>query len=193
MKISDIGKPANLFAIDSSTNSIAFSHYIDGELKKYGKIRFQGQDVYQKAGDACQKVYAYSKAYDIENVVIESAIYANSPKTAMQLAIVQGAIIGALSVNGVTRVLSTSPVQWQNWIGNKRLTDAEKTKIRSRTPGKSNSWYKNQERLFRKQRTMNIINLQFDTNIDDDDVADAVAIGWFARENWTRLLNGPGN
>jgi Holliday junction resolvasome RuvABC endonuclease subunit len=193
MKISDIGKPQNLFAIDSSTNSIAFSHYIDGKLNKYGKIRFSGQDVYQKAGDACKKVYAYSKQNPIEYVVIESAIYANSPKTAMHLALVQGSIMGALSMNGAIRIVSASPVQWQNWIGNKRLTDMEKNWIREKTPGKSNSWYKQQERLFRKQRTMRLINNEFDTHIDDDDVADAIAVGWFAQNNWSKLISEPKN
>lgn len=193
MKISDIGKPNNIFAIDSSTNSIAFSHYIDGELERWGKIKFQGQDVYQKAGDACKKVHAYAKLYDIEYVVFESAIYANSPKTAMHLALVQGSIMGALALNGAKKIVSTSPVQWQNWIGNKRLTDAEKKAIRAKTPGKSNSWYKGQERLFRKQRTINLMNLKFDINLSDDDVADAVAIGYFARENWTKLISEPKN
>lgn len=193
MKISDIGKPDNLFAIDSSTNSIAFSHYIDGKLIKYGKIRFSGQDVYQKAGDACKKVYAYTKQYPVEFAVIESAIYANSPKTAMHLALVQGAIIGSLYMTGAKKVVSTSPVQWQNWIGNKRLTEKEKQEIREKAPGKSNSWYKGQERLFRKQRTMRLINTRFDIHIDDDDVADAVAIGWFSRENWSKLVSEPKN
>lgn len=193
MKISDIGKPDNLFAIDSSTNSIAFSHYIDGKLIKYGKIRFSGQDVYQKAGDAAKKVYAYTKKYPVEFVVIESAIYANSPKTAMHLALVQGAIIGSLYMTGAKKVVSTSPVQWQNWIGNKRLTEKEKQEIREKAPGKSNSWYKGQERLFRKQRTMRLINTRFDIHVDDDDVADAVAIGWFSRENWSKLVSEPKN
>lgn len=193
MKISDIGKPKNIFAIDSSTNSIAFSHYIDGELIKYGKIRFNGQDVYQKAGDACRKVYSYSKEHGVDYVVIESAIYANSPKTAMHLALVQGAIMGALSMNGAKKIVSTSPVQWQNWIGNKRLSEFEKKAIREKSPGKSNSWYKQQERLFRKQRTMRIVNSKFDINIDDDDIADAVAIGWFAQENWSKLITEPKN
>jgi hypothetical protein len=191
MTISDIGKPDNIFAIDSSTNSIAFSHYINGELTKFGKIRFNGQDVYQKAGDSCKKVYAYAKAYPVEFVVIESAIYANSPKTAMHLALVQGSIMGALSMAGAKKIVSASPVQWQNWIGNKRLTEAEKKAIRDKTPGRSNSWYKQQERLFRKQRTMKHINTRFDIKLDDDDVADAVAIGWFARENWSKLITEP--
>jgi hypothetical protein len=193
MKISDIGKPNNIFAIDSSTNSIAFSHYIDGELTKYGKIRFQGQDVYQKAGDASKKVYAYSKTFPVEYVVIESAIYANSPKTAMHLALVQGAILGVLSMNGASKIVSTSPVQWQNWIGNKRLTEKEKQAIKDKAPGKSNSWYKQQERLFRKQRTIKYINTRFDIHVDDDDVADAIAIGWFSRENWSKLITEPKN
>ena len=111
----------------------------------------------------------------------------------MHLALVQGAIIGSLYMTGAKKVVSTSPVQWQNWIGNKRLTEKEKQEIREKAPGKSNSWYKGQERLFRKQRTIRLINTRFDIHIDDDDIADAVAIGWFSRENWSKLVSEPKN
>jgi Holliday junction resolvasome RuvABC endonuclease subunit len=189
-----IGHPKKILAIDASTNSMAFSIFIDNELHKYGKINFHGKHVYEKAGDACKKLIPFLKDFDIDAVVIESAIYTNSQKTAMNLALVQGAIIGSVQISGNRSVVSCSPVAWQNWIGNKKLTKDEKLKIKQENPGEhSFSWYKQKEREFRKTRTINWVNLNFDTNIDDDDVADAVAIGWYAGNNWNKLAEEPKN
>lgn len=188
-----LGMPNTIIAIDASTNSMAFSIYKERKLIKYGKIKFTGHDAYHKAGDACKKTIPFFKAFKADAVVIESAIYANSPKTAMHLALVQGAILGSAQFCGIKRVLSTSPVQWQNWIGNKRLTNEEKEIIRAANPDRSGSWYKSQERLFRKQRTIKIVNEKFSIKVDDDDVGDAVALGWFVQENWFKLIGEPQN
>jgi len=189
-----IGHPKNILAIDASTNSMAFSVYRDSKLHKYGKINFHGNHVYEKAGDACKKLIPFLKDFDIEAVVIESAIYTNSQKTAMNLALVQGAIIGSVQIYKTRPVVSCSPVAWQNWIGNKKLTKEEKLKIKQDNPGEhSFSWYKQKEREFRKQRTIRWVNINFDTKIDDDDVADAVAIGWYAINNWNKLADEPKN
>jgi Holliday junction resolvasome RuvABC endonuclease subunit len=188
-----IGMPNLIIAIDASTNSMAFSVYENEKLIKYGKIKFSGYDAYHKAGDACKKCLAFFKEFKVDAVVIESAIYANSPKTAMHLSLVQGAILGAAQFRGIKKIVSTSPVQWQNWIGNKRLTNEEKETIRAANPNKSGSWYKSQERLFRKQRTIRIVNDKFKIKIDDDDVGDAVALGWFAITNWNKLIGEPQN
>jgi hypothetical protein len=188
-----IGMPDKIIAIDASTNSMAFSIFDKGVLIKYGKIKFTGHDAYHKAGDACKKCLPFFKTFKADALVIESAIYANSAKTAMHLALVQGAILGSAQVCGIKRILSASPLQWQNWIGNKRLTAEEKEKLRTSNPNKTSSWYKSQERLFRKQRTMKIINKKFKIKVDDDDVGDAVALGWFVQSNWIKLVGEPKN
>jgi len=188
-----IGYPKSIFAIDASTNSMAFSIFKDDALVKYGKINFYGTNVYEKAGDACRKLIPFLKDFDIDAVVIESAIYTNSQKTAMNLALVQGAIIGSAQISGNRSVVSCSPVAWQNWIGNKKLNKDEKQVIRDANPGHSFSWYKQKEREFRKARTISFVNMNFDTNITDDDVADSVAIGWYASKNWNKLAQEPKN
>jgi Holliday junction resolvasome RuvABC endonuclease subunit len=192
-KLIYVGQPKNIFAIDASTNSMAFSVFIEGELKKFGKINFYGRHVYEKAGDACRKVIPFLKDFDINAVVIESAIYTNSQKTAINLAIVQGAIIGSSQMYNSRPVVSCSPVAWQNWIGNKKLTKIEKEEIKKENPGHSFSWYKQKEREKRKARTIRIVNIEFETDIDDDDVADAVAIGWYSSKNWNKLVDQPSN
>lgn len=188
------GQPKNILAIDASTNSMAFSIFSEGELKKYGKINFHGRHVYEKAGDACKKLIPFLKDFDIDAIVIESAIYTNSQKTAINLAIVQGAIIGSSQMSGSRVVVSCSPVAWQNWIGNGRLKKEEKQAIKDLYGhDKSYSFYKTKEREMRKNRTIKKINIEFSLEVDDDDVADSIAIGWYSSRNWNRLVDEPHN
>jgi Holliday junction resolvasome RuvABC endonuclease subunit len=193
-KLLYIGHPKAILGIDASTNSMAFSIFVEGELKKFGKINFHGRHVYEKAGDACKKIIPFLKDFNIDAVVIESAIYTNSQKTAINLAIVQGAIIGSVQMSGNRTVVSCSPVSWQNWIGNGRLTKAEKEELKVKYgKDKSYSFYKGKERELRKTRTIRKINIEFDLNVDDDDVADAIAIGWYSTKNWNKLVDQPSN
>jgi hypothetical protein len=101
--------------------------------------------------------------------------------------LVQGALLGAMSVIGVKQIKSINPIAWQTFIGNGRLTTPEKQLIRSDNPGKSDSWYKTKEREFRKQRTIRFVNTIYDKNIDDNDVSDAIGIGHYSINNWSKL------
>lgn len=186
-RLKNIGVPSNILSIDASMNSMAFACFQNRELKSYGKIEFSGKDHFEKSGNACRKLVPFLKAFETNTVVIESTIYANSPKTSMQLAMVQGAIMGAAAMNGVRNMHSCVPVAWQSWIGNKVLTKEEKYKIRKDHPGKSESWYKNQEREFRKNRTIKLVNNNFMIDVSDNDVADAIGIGWYSINNWHKI------
>ena len=146
-------------AVDASTNSLAFAFFVDGNLEKYGKIRFFG-----------------------------STIFANSAQVAANLALSQGALIGGAKIGGVRNVYGVAPMSWQSYVGTRLLTTDEKQKIRQATPGRSNSWYKSQEREQRKQKTINTVNKRFDIKLDDNDIADACGIGIFALENWERVI-----
>lgn len=182
-------KPKSFCAIDASTNSLAFSYFEDDSLVKYGKIKYFGNDIYEKIVDMSMKTKVFFDQFpSLEYMVIEQVIYLNSPKTAANLAMSHGALVSAAAISGMSNIASVSPMQWQNWAGNKRLTQEEKDSIRSRTPGKTESWYKSQERLFRKQRTIKFVNDKFNTSIDDDDIADAVAIGAWTLENWKKVF-----
>ena len=193
-KLRYIGQPKSILAIDASTNSMAFSVFKERELIKYGKVNFYGNHVYEKTGDAAKKITAFLKGYDIDAIVIESAIYTNSQKTAINLSLVQGAILGASQMHKKAPIVSCSPVSWQNWIGNGKLTKDEKAAIKDLYgPDKSFSFYKTKEREMRKGRTIKKINIQFDLEVDDDDVADAIAIGWYSSENWSKLVDQPHN
>lgn len=183
--------PPRIVSIDASSTSMAFAYFDKGKLVKYGKITFSGSNAYYRAGDACKKCYAFFKEVKADNVVIESAVRVNSAHTTIVLSIVQGAILGAAQMAGAKRVLSAAPLSWQSYIGNNRLTVKEKAAIRKKHPGKSQYWHKNNERQFRKQRTIAIVNEQFGLDIDDDDVADSIGVGWYALDNWSSLSEAP--
>jgi len=184
-------KPAKIIAIDASTNSIAFAYFEFGKLEVIGKILFEGNSIYEKCIDATKKVKALFNMPKFINssLVIEHTVFMNSPKTAADLALVQGAIIGAAALNGITEVGRVSPITWQNFIGNKRLTKEEQLLVRSQNPGKSQAWYKAYERGIRKERTIKFININYDKQIDDNDVADACGIGHWALNNWDKAVD----
>ena len=182
------GSPERICAIDASTNSLAFAVYENKKLKEFGKINFEGSDIYQKVGDAAVKTRAYFKDFmKADAIVIEHTVFMNSPKTAADLALVQGALLGAAAMCGITTVGRVSPITWQNYLGNKRLTKEEQLLLRSKNPGKSDSWYKGQEREIRKQKTIRYVSTYYNKSISDNDVADAIGIGHWAIHNWEKV------
>lgn len=182
--------PDTFMAIDASTNSLAFSIFTHGKLIKYGKIRFYGEDAFYKAGDACKKCLPFFKEYNVDAVVIEGTIYSNSARTAMQLALVQGAIVASAQVSGIKIIKSVTPMEWQNFVGTRLLTAAEKAEIARKNPGHTNSWYKSKQREVRKGKTITSVNKNFKLKVSDDDVADAIGLGWFVSDRWNSVFNG---
>lgn len=191
--------PTRIFSIDASTNSIAFAVFVEGKLDTVGKLNFEGKDIYAKVQDANRKVNGFLSHYlhwneiDNENavsaMVIEHTVFMNSPKTAADLALVQGAIIAAFGSWGIKIIGKVSPITWQNYIGNKKLTKEELLLIRKQNPGKSEAWYKGYARGIRKQKTIKFININYDKKLDDDDVADACGIGHWAIHNWEKAIS----
>lgn len=186
--VAKIGAPKNFCAIDASTQSMAFAHFVNHELNSYGKIVFSGNTIYEKIGDTAHKVSSFFNAYPVEIILIEKTIFANSPQVAANLALSQGALIGAAKLGGAQKIYGVTPIAWQSFIGTRLLTTDEKSAIRKKTPGKSNSWYKTQEREKRKQKTIFTVNNEFDINIDDNDIADACGIGMYALKNWMKVV-----
>ena len=183
--------PKRICSIDASTNSLAFAIFdtFTETLINLGKINFEGKDTYEKVMDAGKKVKAFlDYSGGFEAIVIEHTVFMNSPKTAADLALVQGAILGAAGQSGTRIIGKVSPITWQNYIGNKKISKDEQLYIRSQNPGKSVSWYKSYERNFRKERTIKFINTIYDRNITDNDVADACGIGHWALKNWGKAI-----
>lgn len=193
MKLSNISSPMpnTICAIDASTNNLAFALFDTRkkELGFIGKILFSGNDIYEKVMNAGQRMKSVFDYYGgFEAIVIEHTVFMNSPKTAADLALVQGAILGAAGQTGTKVIGKVAPITWQNFIGNKKISKDEKLYIKSQNPDKSDSWLKGFERELRKQRTINFININYDRHISDNDVADACGIGHWAINNWNKAI-----
>ena len=183
------GEPKTICAIDASTTSLAFALFNNKRLTTVGKIKFEGNTNYQKVMDACAKTKAFFEySGGFEAIVIEHTVFMNSPKTAADLALVQGALLGAAGLTGTKQIGTVAPITWQNYLGNKRLTKEEQINIRAKNPGKSDSWYKSYERQIRKERTIKLIEINYDKILDDNDVADACGIGHWAINNWNKAM-----
>jgi hypothetical protein len=181
--------PKRICAIDASTNSLAYATFHGKYLKEIGKINFEGKDIYEKVVDAGRKSKGlFESIVNVDAIVIEHTVFMNSPKTAADLALVQGALLGAAGSSGIRTIGKVSPITWQNYLGNKKLTKEEQLLLRSKNPGKSISWYKSYERNFRKERTIKLIEINYDKVINDNDVADACGIGHWAINNWDKAI-----
>jgi len=183
--------PKTICAIDASTNSLAFALFDTQQktLGVVGKIKFEGNNTYEKVMDACKKTKAFFDYYGgFGAIVIEHTVFMNSPKVAADLALVQGALLGAAGLTGTKVIGTVAPITWQIFIGNGKLTKDEKFFIRSKNPGKSEAWHKSNEREIRKQKTIRFINMQYDKNILDNDIADAVGIGHWSINNWNKAI-----
>lgn len=174
-------------SIDASTTSMAYALFKHGSLETYGKIKFSGSNVYDKIKDAIEKVFVIFDPLEIDFMVIESAVFMNSPKTMSELSMVQGSIMTLLASAGIGSCFTVPPITWQNFIGNKALTKEEKLKIRKEHPDKTASWYKAFERNYRKERTISFVNINYDLNIDDNDIADAIGIGHYVISNVEKM------
>lgn len=174
-------------AVDSSTTSIAFAYVHDDHIQQYGKMIFNGSNIYEKLIDIAHKTQGLFGQLPVDTLVIESSFYSKNPRTATNLALAQGAIIGSAAMAGVLRVGSVMPIVWQRGIDNKPLSRREKAEVAKDHPGKSISWTTNYIRKLRKQRTIDYVNAKYNLNVNDDDIADALGIAAYVANNRTKV------
>ena len=181
MKLADLVKTkANrVLGIDASTNSIAFCLMEGDQPLKWGKINLVGSDIYDKIYDAKKKMALMLDELKSDYIVVEGAILVRSPDAVIKLSYVYGVVIAELMSTGA-KVITISPTAWQAYIGNKNPTKFEKDKVRFENPGYADSWYKNQLRNMRKQRTVDYFNKKYGLSLDDFDVADAFGIAHYS-------------
>lgn len=115
----------------------------------------------------------------VDLVCLESPIMVMSHDASIKMSMVFGSVVAAILNNG-NKVTDISPTTWQTYIGNKNFTKQEKLNFVQANPGKKESWYKNQIREIRKQRTLDYFNQKFNMKITDNDVGDAIGIAYYA-------------
>lgn len=174
-----------VLGIDCSTNSLAFAVFEDRKLINWGEIQFGKGDMFHRMNNANRVVNAsldHDYFKDIDEVFFEAATFIQNKKTVILLAYAFGAAVSPFIKPGV-KVIDVPPTSWQNYIGNKAWTAAEKSKVRLDNPGKSESWYKEQLRKMRKQRTKDWVKEEFGMAVDSDNVSDAIGVGWYGVNN----------
>jgi Holliday junction resolvasome RuvABC endonuclease subunit len=183
MKLADLVKikAHRVLGIDASTNSIAFCLMQDDKPLKWGKINLEGMDIYEKIYDAKKKMAVMLDELKSDYIVVEGAVLVRSPDAVIKLSYVYGVVIAELMSTGA-KVITISPSAWQAYIGNKNPTKDEKSAIRFNNPGYAESWYKNQLRNMRKQRTVDYFNKKYNLLLDDFDVADSFGIAHYANK-----------
>ena len=187
MKLADLVKTKahRVLGIDASTGSIAFCLMENNVPIKWGKVELSGNDIYEKIHNAKIKMHAMLDELKSDYIVVEGAILVRSPDAVIKLSYVYGVVIAELMSTGAS-VITISPSAWQAHIGNKNPTKAEKEAIRLKNPGYADSWYKNQIRNMRKQRTADYFNNKYGLKITDFDVADSMGIAYYANEVLTK-------
>lgn len=174
-------KANRVLGIDASTSSIAFCLMENDIPLKWGKINLNGNDIYEKIYDAKTKMSLMLDELKSDYIVVEGAILVRSPDAVIKLSYVYGVVIAELMSTGAS-VITISPSSWQAYIGNKNPTKDEKAAIRLKNPGYADSWYKNQLRNMRKQRTADYFNRKYNLNVVDFDVADSFGIAHYANK-----------
>ena len=170
-----------VLGIDASTNSIAFCLMENDVPLKWGKVNLEGIDIYEKIYDAKRKMAMMLDELKSDYIVVEGAILVRSPDAVIKLSYVYGVVIAELMSTGAS-VITISPTSWQAYIGNKNPTKEEKAAIRLKSPGYADSWYKNQIRNMRKQRTVDYFNNKYSLSLTDFDVADSFGIAHYANK-----------
>lgn len=154
----------------------------DGPVR-WGELNFKGSNVFERLAYAQRNVAAMKQHLAADLVVFEGAIYVQNKRTVILLAYAFGAVISAL-INDGAKVEEVSPMEWQNYIGNKALTKAEKQAIVDATPGRVASWYSDANRKYRKSRTMDWAQRTYGIKVSSDNVSDAVGVAHYARDKF---------
>jgi len=168
-----------VLGIDASTNSIAFCLMENDVPLKWGKINLSGEDIYDKIHNAKVKMALMLDELKSDYIVVEGAVFVKSADAVIKLSYVYGVVIAELMSTGA-KVITISPSSWQAYIGNKNPTKEEKAAIRLRSPGYADSWYQNQLRNMRKQRTVDYFNKKYNLSLTDFDVADSFGIAHYS-------------
>jgi Holliday junction resolvasome RuvABC endonuclease subunit len=182
-----IDSDAKVVGIDSSSKSIALSLYkrsSDGvKLLAVSKVKFDAKDDMAKKLETINKIIpAFFEEYGpIDIVVIEQTIYIQSPQTSRILSYIVGNIWGKC-LEYCDNVSDIPIMTWKAFIGYKNVTKKE-IATWEKEMGKTDA--KKKAQVERKKRTIEIMHNKIPetVSVEDNDIMDAVAIGYWAVHN----------
>lgn len=190
MKLTDLqkSKGSRVMGIDASTHSLAFCIFWNRRPVKWGKIKFNGADIFERIADAKNKVRSLPDLFYVDFIAMEGAILANNRNVdvTIKLSLMYGAILSELLGRGA-KVVQIKPTEWQNYIGNRPFSPKDKLALKAERPGMSASWYTTEARRIRKQRTMDYFNEKWPKlALEDDDVGDSVGLAYYGYYSLTK-------
>jgi Holliday junction resolvasome RuvABC endonuclease subunit len=175
----------SIMGVDMSSKTIAYSVFKkDGDWRLYqrGKIEISGESTFEKCGDIIEKFSGLLKVLEPELIIFESSSYVNNNAVMKQLSMVFGAAAGAASRYGI-EVIDIPPVTWQSFIGNPPNSKKYKDKFLKDNPEITQSKAKVLLREQRKTRTIDFVLENIGVVAEDDDIADAICVGYYAVKN----------
>jgi Holliday junction resolvasome RuvABC endonuclease subunit len=173
--------------VDMSSKFLAYALWDDDSLVGFGKVFPSGSsDV--AIGSVTGAVISEFKELGIQRVVYEGAFLGANVNVVKILSRTTGAMIGGFYQVGVREFGSIPPITWQTGIGVGKSPRVEVERLRKQYPDKSASWLKNKDRNNRKQLIVDYVNEKhgLQLSIDDNDVADAIGIGDYIWQQWTK-------
>lgn len=183
-ELSDVVTAENVLGVDTSTQAVAWTIIRDGEAYRWGKRNLESGE-FRRIGSAGEEIATVLNTYTtIDFVCIEDVPYINNNATFKKLSMVVGSCIAEITKRDIP-VKVVPPITWQTFIGNGRFTKQEKADIRKRNPDASKYKLKKIRRKIRKQRSIDFAST-IGVDTDDDDVADAAGVAWYAWEEFTR-------
>lgn len=175
-----------ILAIDSSTKSLAASIFErSGEhltLIAVFKISYDEESMSDKFVRINNFLPVIFQKYGpIDNVAIEQTIYIQSPQTSRLLSYIVGHIWGKC-IEYCDNVTDVTIAKWKSYIGYKNVTKKEIQAWEKEFGKKEANKIAKSER---KQRTIKIMHEKIPetSSIDDNDIMDAIAIGYWAIKN----------
>lgn len=172
---------SKVMGVDISSTSLAFAYLDDKELKSWGKIFIVGEDSFDRCGDIINKSGALFGNFSPDLVMFESSAYVNNNAVMKQLSMIFGAAAGSARL-ARAKVLDVPPVTWQSYIGNPPNSKKVREQFAKNNPGLTDSQLKVKLRGERKQRNIDFVKETYQVELEDDDVADAICIGYYASE-----------
>lgn len=161
-----------VLALDQSTTGTAYAIYIGTQLIKFGKIDTSDlDDVILKIIKIRNEIQNIIIEENIDLLVIEDIYMAYNVHTYKTLAILYGTL-EILSIDNNILFLSQVPYQWKQGVG------IALTKLQGKN-----------KREVQKQTSKNIANLKFGLNLEDDDISDAILIGFHTVSNCIKKPN----
>ncbi len=153
-------------ALDQSTTGTAYAIYIDQQLIKYGKIDTSDlSDPILKIIKIRNEVQSIIEKENIDLLAIEDIYMAYNVHTFKTLAILYG-MLEILAVDNNIMFISQVAYQWKQGIG------IALTKLQGKN-----------RRDKQKQSSKELANLKFGLNLTDDDISDAILIGYHTVTN----------